>query len=245
MQSSIFGVRAFVGKRGEIKEYILSKSDTGCTVFSLNADILGLALENPDFKNTLNRSDLNIPDGVGALIKLRHSGAFCERYPGIELARDILPHFKRLAIVGAAAGVAKQAAIKLKSEFIGLTDTLALDGYFSDFGDIKEELLAFLPDVVFVCMGAPKQETVALLVRELLPRTTVLALGGAADVFAGVKRRAPRLLRQLSLEWLWRIICEPKRLSRLPRIIKFMIKSEQKPVRITHKTDFLNKFDKF
>lgn len=79
--------------------------------------------------------------------------------------------------------------------------------------DAIASLVAFKPDVVFVCLGAPKQERWFRVWRDKLPGGVYIGAGAAVDFAAGTKRRAPRVVQEMGLEWVWRVFQEFGRLA--------------------------------
>ena len=96
------------------------------------------------------------------------------------------------------------------------------DGYFKDEDAVVEQIRRTKPDVVFVCLGAPKQERFIRNHIDELDVTLMLGLGGSLDGYAGIAQRAPKWMIDLSLEWLYRLIKDPKRLGRMMRLPKFV-----------------------
>ena len=97
------------------------------------------------------------------------------------------------------------------------------NGYFKDEKAVIEKINAAKPDVLFVCLGAPKQEKFIKTHFEELDVTLMLGLGGSLDGYAGVAQRAPKWMIDMSLEWLYRLLKEPKRLGRMMRLPKFVL----------------------
>ena len=125
---------------------------------------------------------------------------------------------KRLFLLGAKPGVAEQAAANLTVAYPGLTVCGTHDGYFKENEPVAQAVRAAGADVCFVCLGAPKQE---LWMRQYGPQTgahLMVGLGGSLDVFAGVVERAPEGFQKLGLEWLYRLVKEPKRIGRMAKL---------------------------
>ena len=97
------------------------------------------------------------------------------------------------------------------------------DGYFKDEAEVVARINEAAPDVLFVCLGAPKQEKFMRNHMAELNVKLMLGLGGSLDGYAGVAQRAPRWMINLSLEWLYRLMKEPKRLGRMMRLPKFVL----------------------
>ena len=192
-------------------------------VVTPNPEFLLTARKNPDFRRALLEADLVLPDGIGVLYAAKILGRPLRgRTPGVDFAQALMARMAaeggRLFLLGAKPGVAEKAAANLAERYPGLTVCGVHDGYFQEDGPVAEAIRAAKADVVFVCLGAPKQE---LWMAEHGPATgahLMVGLGGALDVFAGVVERAPAGFQKLGLEWLYRLMKEPKRAGRMARL---------------------------
>lgn len=125
----------------------------------------------------------------------------------------------RIYYLGAAPGVADTAALKLRSEWPGMT-LATRDGYFDMAEDsaesiaIREEINAFAPDVVLVGMGMPRQEAWVLRNHAAIKPCAIFTVGAAFDYEAGVQKAAPRWMGRIGIEWLFRLVADPVRLFR-------------------------------
>ena len=97
------------------------------------------------------------------------------------------------------------------------------DGYFKDEDDVVRRINEAAPDVLFVCLGAPKQEIFMQAHQKVLHVHLMVGLGGTLDAFAGTVKRAPKWMIRLNLEWLYRLIKEPKRFRRMLRLPKYIL----------------------
>ena len=128
-----------------------------------------------------------------------------------------------LYLLGAKPGVAEKAAENLRAQYPGLVIAGTHDGYFKEDGPVVEDIRQSGADVVFVCLGAPKQE---LWMEKNGPATgahLLCGLGGSLDVFAGVVERAPKFWSDHGLEWLCGLCEEPKRIGRMMKLPKFAL----------------------
>ena len=180
-----------------------------------NPEFLLAARNDEPFRQALLGADLVLADGVGVTYAAKILGRPLKgRVPGIEFAQRLVAwmaaHGKRLFLLGAKPGVAEQAAANLTAAHPGLAVCGTHDGYFQEDGPVVEAIRASGADVVFVCLGAPKQE--------LWMVSLMVGLGGSLDVFAGVVERAPEGFQKLGLEWLYRLIKEPRRIGRMARL---------------------------
>lgn len=188
-----------------------------------NPEFLLSAREDPDFAKVLNSADLVMPDGIGVLYAARILGTpLTERVPGVDFASGLVEwcaaHGKRLFLLGAKPGVAEQAALNLLAAYPGLIVCGTHDGYFQDDQPVVDEIRASCADVVFVCLGAPKQEFWMARNGPLTGARLAVGLGGSLDVFAGVVERAPEGWQKVGMEWLYRLIKEPKRFGRMAKL---------------------------
>ncbi len=216
------GVRINCGKRGELLSSIQALLGVGGTVFTPNLQILATAQKNPEYKDVLNGASLNIPDGVGVKYILAASGIGTAVFPGIELGEALISS-GRFAVIGGVEGRARLAGVRLCERYPSAKCVFAFSGFDIDEKKIERALSKTTPDVCIVCLGAPRQEYFIERIRGYSPKTLYLALGGSVDIYAGVIKRAPLVLRRLGLEWLYRCCRQPKRIAKLPRQISFFV----------------------
>jgi len=167
---------------------------------------------------------LSVPDGMPLVWILRRRGyGSVEKVTGAELlptvARAGLQHGLRHALFGGAPGVADRAAGNLVRAVPGVQIVAALEPPFGDVAtllrdDVLAQLRASRADVLWVGLGAPKQEVWMARAAPLLGISVLVGIGAAFDFVAGTKRRAPRFMRNTGLEWLHRLGSEPRRLWR-------------------------------
>ena len=129
---------------------------------------------------------------------------------------------KTLYLLGGKPGIAELAAQKMVERHPGLVICGTADGYFKDEGPVIGKINAAKPDVLFVCVGAPKQEIFMHAHRDELDVRLMAGLGGSLDAFAGTVKRAPKWMIRCNLEWLYRLIKEPKRFGRMLRLPKYL-----------------------
>ncbi len=188
-----------------------------------NPEFLRLAKKDGEFRAVLNGAGLVLPDGVGVTYAAKLLGCPLKgKVPGIDFAARLMAWMagegKRLFLLGAKPGVAEQAALNLLAAYPGLIVCGTHDGYFQDSAPVVDEIRASCADVVFVCLGAPKQEFWMAQYGPLTGAKLMVGLGGSLDVFAGVVERAPEGWQRLGLEWLYRLIKEPRRIGRMAKL---------------------------
>ncbi len=203
-----------------------------CRVVTPNAEIGLDCLKNDRLREVVNASELVLPDGVGVIHAARILGRSLKaKVPGIEFAEalaDRMQHTgKRLFLFGSKPGVAEAAEAKLQARYPGLEIAGTLNGYFSDEAAVVRTINEAAPDALFVCLGSPKQEFFMADHRDELTCALTAGLGGSLDVFSGSVQRAPKAFQDLGLEWLYRLIKEPKRYKRMARLPLYLIYAER------------------
>ena len=121
--------------------------------------------------------------------------------------------------------VAEQAGENLKKRYPDLLLCGTHDGYFQADGPVVDQIRAARADVVFVCLGAPKQER---WMAQYGPETgahLMVGLGGVLDVYAGHMKRAPEIWQKLGLEWCYRLLHQPSRLGRMAKLPLFLLEA--------------------
>lgn len=210
----------------EAVEYANSHSGQ---IVTINPEMISAADKNPQFASLLSNAELVVPDGVGVEIGLKILGYNVKRIPGIELGKSLIVKFseenKTIAMIGAKPEVIQAAIQNLKAEIPNLNVVYSHDGYFEDDNVILNEVTAANPDLVLVALGSPKQEFFISSLKNMLPNSTLIGLGGSFDVWAGAVQRAPEIYQKLGLEWLYRTLKEPKRFKRIfPTLPIFVLK---------------------
>lgn len=208
----------------------------GGQIVTLNAEMTMAALADPALAAAIRQADLVIPDGAGVVWALGRQGIKVRRAPGIELARQLLEEAAargwRVALVGSSPGVLESLCHRLVKEIPGLPLVMAIHGYSDPraWPELEQRLLSMNPDLTLVALGVPRQE----LWIQSLPHPLLglwMGVGGSFDVWAGTKKRAPRWMGRIHLEWLYRLIQEPARWRRMMALPAFMraVLSESRP----------------
>lgn len=196
-----------------------SKIHQICTV---NPEFIMAARRDPVFAAVLQAADLCVPDGMGVVWAARRQGVtLSERVTGSDGIYHICARAAtcgwRVYFLGAAEGVAAQAAARLGNLYPGLRVVGAYSGSPAahDWPAIAQRLQAAQPDILFVAYGHPRQDLWIAQHRHELPTKVALGVGGAFDFVAGVTRRAPAWMRQWGVEWLYRLLQQPWRWRRM------------------------------
>ena len=189
---------------------------------ALNAE--KLARGDDAIRAITNRS-VGYADGYGAVLAVRRKGGRTARLAGADLWLHLARHSPdgtRFYLMGSTAEIVEMAVARLRSEVPGIQIVGFRDGFLGpdDEAGLGPQFESLRPDVVFVAMGSPRQE---LLMDRLLRAWPALyvGLGGSLDVYVGRRRRAPRLIQRLGLEWAFRFVVDPRRLHRLPAYVRF------------------------
>jgi N-acetylglucosaminyldiphosphoundecaprenol N-acetyl-beta-D-mannosaminyltransferase len=196
-------------------------------VATVNPEFVMEARRNARFRSVLENSDLCLADGVGLLWAARLQGTpLPERVTGSDgvplIAERAALAGWRIYLLGAAPGVAERAGEVLAQRFPGLDVAGTLAGSPSD-ADAPGTIACIrqaLPDILFVAYGAPAQDLWIANHGAELGVPVMMGVGGAFDHITGLRRRAPRWVQRLNLEWLYRLFTQPWRWRRqlaLPR----------------------------
>lgn len=200
----------------------------GVYVVTPNPEIVMAAREDPALMEAVRGAALVLPDGIGVIYGGKILGTpLKEKTPGIDFAVKVMERLSQTGgsvfLFGAKPGVAEQAGEHLKARFPGLIVAGTHDGYFTDDGPIVDAINAARPDLLLVCLGSPKQELWMAQHAGRLNVGLMAGLGGSLDVFAGVVERASERWQKLGLEWLYRLLKEPKRIGRMMKLPKFVL----------------------
>lgn len=207
-------------------------------IITLNAEIAYQAHYDPALRELINRARMVTPDGIGIVWGARQLGLDVpERVTGIDLMERICERAAlrgwKIYLLGAAPGIAEEAARKLQQRYPGLMVAGVHHGYFqpSEEEEIIADIIKAAPQVLFVGLGAPRQEWWIDQHKEQLKVPVCIGVGGSLDVISGFKQRAPEWVIKLNLEWLYRLTKEPSRFKRqlvLPRFAGLIIRSRLK-----------------
>ncbi|MBI1886285.1 MAG: WecB/TagA/CpsF family glycosyltransferase [Chloroflexi bacterium] len=238
----ILGVRVDLFSADELRQELkerLAGPETGlCAVTTVNAECLALASQDNAYRETVNRAALNIVDGAGVALVARLRGHRAERVTGADLVVEIAgmcaARGARMFLLGSTQAVADAARQrlqglhpKLEVETHSPPDLPSHDLPPEEDEKLFERLLAFRPRVLCVALGMPKQELWIDANRPRLEEAGVriaVGVGGTLEYLAGAVPRAPALVQRLGLEWLYRLVREPRKrlhrqVTRLPRFL--------------------------
>ncbi len=188
-------------------------------VMSMNAAIVVATRSDPTLRAAADAADMRIADGAAILWAARLSGVrLPERVTGIDLMQRLVERAAATGLsvffLGAQPPVVERLVQTYRTRYPKLRIAGFQDGYFGEDEHVPliERIRASGADLLFIGMPTPFKETWAEQHRDRLGVPVILGVGGSFDVIAGFIPRAPRILQRAGLEWLWRLLCEPRRL---------------------------------
>ncbi|MEG2377971.1 MAG: WecB/TagA/CpsF family glycosyltransferase [Clostridia bacterium] len=211
-----------------LRAYNAARGDGKARVVTPNSEIVYMARHDEELRRVLNNSDIVLPDGIGVVYAARIlKTSLREKVAGIELGDGLCGMLAKtgegIFLLGAKPGIADLAATALVEKHPGLFVAGVNDGYFGDDAKIIEKINNSGARVLFVCLGAPKQELWMAKNRDAINAPLMLGLGGSLDVYAGAAKRAPDIWIKLGLEWMYRLLKEPSRIGRMMALPKFLL----------------------
>lgn len=205
----------------------LLQGEHAARVVTPNAEIAYEALHDENMRTLLNSAELMLPDGAGVVLASKIlKTPLKQKVAGVDFADGLLGVLETtgqsLYLLGSKPGIGELAAQKMMQKHPKLRIAGIADGYFQDEAPVIDKINASGADVLFVCLGAPKQEQFMARHQKALHVKLMAGLGGTLDSFAGTVKRAPKWMIRLNLEWLYRLIKEPKRFKRMLRLPKYL-----------------------
>lgn len=202
-----------------LKVLYFLEHDGASQITPVNPEFIMATRHDPALLEIVNKSDLNLPDGVGLKFAARFFGVdIGERITGIDLTWEIakIAAEKGLSIflLGAAEGIAEKAAASLTAVY----PTLKIAGTYAGTPDergVVDRINGSGADILLVAFGVPKQEKFIFANKGSLRPRVAMSVGGTFDFIAGVIPRAPRWMRTAGLEWAFRLVKQPKRIKRI------------------------------
>lgn len=222
-QISILGIRVdnLTMEQALLKICQFAKSDQPAQVFFLNAHCVNLAYKHPNYRRALDKAELVLPDGSGLALAGKIS---CQPIRENVNGTDLFPRLcallegsnRSLFLLGAQPGVAEQTAEWITRYFPGLRVAGCHHGHFqlSQNQDVAGLIRQSGADILLVAMGVPRQEEWLHNNIADCGNPVGLAVGGLFDFYSGRIPRAPLWLRRLGMEWIWRLLQEPRRMWR-------------------------------
>jgi N-acetylglucosaminyldiphosphoundecaprenol N-acetyl-beta-D-mannosaminyltransferase len=214
----------------------------GGFVVTVNLDHLLRCHRHADYLQIVQQADLVVADGMPLVWASRLQGTpLPERVAGStltwHLAGQLAEQGHSLFLLGGDPGVAERASKSLVDRFPRLrvagvySPPMGFEGDAAGINEIHQRLVVAAPDVVYVALGSPKQERLIMQLRSSLPTAWWMGVGISLSFITGDVHRAPLWIQRLGLEWVHRLVQEPRRLSRryivdgIPFAVRLMIVS--------------------
>lgn len=200
-------------------------------IVTANPETMMKSETDTELNKLLNDKDtILVPDGIGVVKASKMIGYDVkERIAGIDIANTLLDYGNKLKktiyLFGSKQEIIDSMKDVLKEKYPNLKLVGSSNGYVQDKDKVFEEMSKLKPDIILVALGIPLQEKLIYKHLSLFDKGIFVGVGGSFDVISGHKKRAPQIIIKLNLEWLYRIICEPKRLKRFyDSNVKFMFR---------------------
>lgn len=211
------------------------KNDKKMFIVTANPETFMMSEKDEEMnKLLLDTESILVPDGIGIVKTTKMIGyEIEERITGIDIANKLLEYGnelkKSIYLFGSKQEVIESMLDVLKSNYPNIEIAGASNGYEKDKDGIFKKIIKKKPDIVLVALGIPAQEKLIYKHIDKFDKGIFVGVGGSLDVISGHKKRAPKIFIKLNLEWLYRIMKEPKRIKRFyDSNVKFMFKVKNK-----------------
>lgn len=217
----IFGVRVHNASMNDAVNWMYDglEKNLRTTVGFVNTDCLNKAFNNDDYHHTLNHLDRVFPDGIGVRMAVQmHGQGVADNVNGTDLFPMLCERLAgtrhSLFLLGAKPGIAEATADNMKLRYPELKIAGTRDGYFTadEEQDVINQINESGANVLLVALGAPRQENWIKQNHKLLEPGLMMGVGGLFDFYSGRISRAPVWVREIGLEWVWRLMQEPRRM---------------------------------
>lgn len=205
----------------------LNNSDKRNILFNINPIIMVNFNNNIKYKKFINREKYNIADGIGTIIGLRFKDNYgYKQITGVDMFNSLIDNAyinnKKIYLYGAKKEVIDKTVKVIKNKYNNINICGYMSGYSKE-DDVLKDIKKCKPDYLFVGLGSPKQEDFIIRNEKLFKSISVIMpVGGTFDVVSGSKKRASKIYQKLHLEWLYRMVKEPKRIKDNVKILKYL-----------------------
>ena len=196
------------------------KNNKKMFIVTANPETFMISEKDEEMKKLLlDKDTILVPDGIGIVKAARMINYDVkERITGIDIANKLLElgdkQKKTIYLFGSKQEVIDSMKNVIKEKYPNLVLVGATNGYEKDKDKVFEKIAKQKPDIVLVALGIPAQEKLIYKHLDKFDKGIFVGVGGSFDVISGLKKRAPKIFIKLNLEWLYRILKEPKRLKR-------------------------------
>ncbi|GBU11612.1 UDP-N-acetyl-D-mannosaminuronic acid transferase [Enterobacterales bacterium] len=196
---------------------------------AMNAEKVLTMESQPDIAELIGRAEYKYADGISIVrsIRRKYPQAKVSRIAGADLWEGLMQRAGQegtpVFLIGGKPDVLEQTEAKLRAQW-NVNIVGSQNGFFTpeQRAALFERVKASQAAIVTVAMGSPKQEILMRDCREVHPNALYMGIGGTYDVFTGRVKRAPKIWQKLGLEWLYRLICQPSRLGRQLKLLKYL-----------------------
>lgn len=199
------------------------------TLVAINAEKMLTAEDNPEVRDLINAAEFKYADGISVVrsVRKKFPQAQISRVAGADLWEALMARAGQegtpVFLIGGKPEVLAQTEAKLRAQW-HVNIVGSQDGYFTpeQRQALFERIHASGAQIVTVAMGSPKQEIFMRDCRKNHPEALYMGVGGTYDVFTGHVKRAPKLWQNLGLEWLYRLLSQPSRITRQLRLLRYL-----------------------
>jgi len=201
-----------------LEEKLKNKEKT--FVITANPETYMLSTVDSEMNEILyNKNNLVVPDGIAIVKTAKYlKNEMTERIPGIDIAEHLLElaneNKYKVYLFGASVEVIEKMENIINSNYPNIKLVGASNGYIKDKDSVMEYIKTTNPDIIMLALGIPLQEKLINKHIKDFKKGIFIGVGGSFDVISGTKKRAPKIFIDSNSEWLYRIICEPKRIKR-------------------------------
>ena len=222
---NILGINLSALSRQEVEHQVgeFLSDDQQHYIVTPNPEIILKSHKDEEFFYILNHANMSLADGFGIRLAGMIIGKKIPRQTGADMALDLLllaqEQGLKVAVLNREGGLSQQTAIKdaLSRQYPNL-EALVIDRHRTRplSRETLDQINAFAPTLFFSTYGAPYQEKVIYHNLKKMPSVRIaIGVGGAFDFLTGKVKRAPKSMRYIGLEWLWRLAQQPKRIKRI------------------------------
>lgn len=204
-------------------------------IVTANPETYMLSKKDEEMKSIIyNKENLIVPDGISIVKTASYFGIdLKERITGVDLCSYLLKladeNKYSLYLFGSTSDVIEKLVNVIKEKYSNINILGYSNGYEKDKDAIMKKIVKLNPDICLVALGIPYQEKLINKYIDTAKKGIYVGVGGSFDVLSGTKKRAPKIFIKLNLEWLYRLICEPKRLKRfINSNVKFIFEVRKK-----------------
>lgn len=216
-------------KKEIVKKELIRLIENGdkITIMSVNGEIIARSEQDKGVKESLEEGTINLPDGFSTILLAKKIGLKIEeRIPGIEICEFLLEkaseNKEKIVLFGAEEWVIQKVNSYIKRKYEGIEIVGSYNGFDYKWEYIKAQINKNKPKYLFIALGSPYQENFIKQYKDELDVQVIQPVGGTFDVMAGKVKRAPKWIRAIKLEWLYRTSLDKKRVKRTTKLLYYV-----------------------